>query len=98
MSCPTTSSGEKSADAQISTQPGRLQGIDINPPAANSSTLKIYDSNNSTLSGKLLLRTITIPAGVASINLSDLDIVVNQGIYADLGGDATTYIVHYSLG
>jgi hypothetical protein len=98
MSCPSTSSGSKSASAVITSLPGRLDGIDIQPPAANTATLIIYDSATATTSGKTVLRSITIPAGGASVNLTDLCIIANEGIYAVLAGDATTYVVLFSVG
>lgn len=92
-----TSSGEKSADAQISTLPGFLLGVDLQPPASGAATLVIYDSENSTTSGKTVLFECTVPTGVASINFQELNIVANRGIYADLTG-TTTYVVRFAPG
>ncbi len=91
---PATSSGSKSADAAILTQPGRLLCIDLNPPAASDATLVIYD-NASAASGTVLM-TVTATAGQGSVHI-ETDRICNNGIYVDVTG-TTTYVIGYSVG
>lgn len=100
---PSTSSGEKSADAQVTSRASFLHGFELNPPNAGFTTIKIYDSENSTLTGKLLIATATCSTGMNSIYLIfPSPKVANRGIYADItstpGSSSTTYNVAFSLG
>lgn len=91
-----SSSGERSATAQITVIGAHLCGFELNPPATGLATLKIYDSNSSGTS--LLLATATTAAGLASIYAEfPYPRIANQGIYAVLTG-TTTYSVGFSLG
>lgn len=92
-----TSSGEKSATAQIISLGGYLHGFELNPPATGLSTLKIYDSNNG--STDKLITTATCAAGLNSIYVEFPTLrTTNLGIYAVLTGAATTYVIGFSLG
>lgn len=91
-----SSSGEKSATAQIVIIGSYLCGFELNPPASGLATLKIYDSNAAGTS--FLLATATTAAGLASIYVEFPNPrTANSGIYAVLSG-TTTYSVGFSLG
>lgn len=91
----STSSGEKSATAQITNLGGYLHGFELNPPSTGIATLKIYDSIGGT---DLLLTTATTAAGLSSIYVEfPTPRSCNKGIRAVLTG-TTTYVVAFSLG
>lgn len=95
---PASTSDEKSSSAQIASISGFLHGFELNPPAVGLATLKIYDSENSTVSGKQILCTATVAAGQNSIYVElPSPRVANKGLYATLTG-TTTYVVGFSLG
>lgn len=102
MTCPTTSSGLQDASAVISDQPGRLRGCSVIMNNGAQSSVRIYDSATATTSGKKLLAHVQADLGMlhASALIPDCGIVVNEGIYAVLGGDdaAPEFIVLYDLG
>ena len=97
----STSSGLKSASAQITTRCAGLAGIDANPPAAGYATITIYDSEDSNTSGKLVLAEIQLDAGYISVNHEyNSPVIANRGIYAVLtetGGTGTTFVARYFL-
>lgn len=95
-----TSSGELSASAQIMVMGGYLHGFELNPPVSGISTLKVYDSDNSTTTGKLLLATATVASGMNSIYCEFPSLrTANRGIYCVLTSSVgTTYSVGFSLG
>ncbi len=95
---PATPSDELSASSNVTTRSSFLHGFEINPPAIGVATLKIYDSENSTLTNKKLMATATVAAGQNSIYLSFImPRVANRGIRAVITG-TTTFVVGYSLG
>lgn len=95
----STSSGEKSGSAQITTTESFLMGVDVQPPSVGQSVLKIYDSKNSDVVGKLVLAEIYLDAGLQGLNhVWVLPITANQGIYVSASGTAVNYIVQYMLG
>lgn len=98
---PQTTSDEQSASAQICTRTGYFHSFELNPPAIGLATLKIYDSENSTLAGKKILAEGICAAGQNSIFLSYMTPrVALRGIYASLTTTVgtTTYVAGYSLG
>ena len=91
-----TSSGEKSATAQVTLIGGYLHGFELNPPDSGLATLKVYDSKSGGTG--LLIATATTAAGLPSIYVEfPHPRAANSGIYAVLVG-TTTYIIGYSLG
>lgn len=97
----STSSGLKTASAQITSGPGALIGIDATPPDTGMTTITIYDSENSTTSGKLVIAEIHLDAGHISVNHEyTIPIAVNRGIYCTYSssGSNGTYICRYMLG
>ncbi len=98
----STSSGQKTASAQISSSRGTLAGVDLNGPTTGGAILTIYDSSNSTTAGKLILCEVYCDAGMMSVNHEfTRPVAVNSGIYADLtyngSGSGSNFIVRYSL-
>lgn len=95
-----TSSGEKSATAQVTTTGGFLHGFELNPPATGIGTLKIYDSRAASTS--LLISTATVAAGLPSVYVEfPHGRAANSGIYAVLSNttaDLSTYVIGFSLG
>lgn len=91
-----SSSGEKSATAQITLTGGYLHGFELNPPSTGLATLKIYDSKSAGTTG--LISTATTAAGLPSIYVEfPAPRTANSGIYAVLTG-TTTYVIGFSLG
>jgi hypothetical protein len=92
----STSSGVKTASSQILSARGGLCGVDTTAPSSGSSVLTIYDSENSTTSGKLVLAEMHLDAGLASLNHEYVvPVGANRGIYCVLTstGAGTTYVV-----
>lgn len=97
----STSSGVKSASAQISVMPGAFAGIDATPPNAGYTNIVVYDSENSSVSGKLVLAEIHLDAGHISVNHEYmLPVAVNRGIYCVMTstGTGSTYVARYLAG
>lgn len=98
----STSSGVKNADAQILSLPGNIMGIDIIPPDSGQAIVQVYDSENSSTSGKLLLAECHVDAGMPTLNHEWLrPIIANRGVYCVLtqtGGANAGYIIRYGLG
>lgn len=101
---PTNSSGLKTSSAQIATRQSFLSGIDMISPSSGTATLTIYDSSNSSTSGKLILAEMEVDAGMPSCNHEYSSFInANQGIYATLSYSAgatadASYIIRYALG
>lgn len=97
---PTNSSGSKTVSAQISVLRSLLSGIDMISPTTGTATLTIYDSNNSTTSGKLVLAEMEVDAGMPSCNHQYTNMVqANNGIYVELtdSSNSASYIIRYAL-
>ena len=66
--------------------------------------MKIYDSEDSDLTGKLVLAEFHVDAGHISLNHEYFSAVaVNRGIYAEVtnsetNGNTPTYVVRYGIG
>lgn len=94
-----TSSGVLTGNAQVSSLSGYLMGVDVQAPATGITTITIYDSNNSTTSGKLVLSEIVMDAGFMSLTHEYFaPVCSNNGLYVTLSGPTLRYIVRYSLG
>lgn len=96
----STSSGLKTSSAQISSMSGSLMGVDVQSPTSGSNLLTIYDSENSSTSGKKVLVIIEADAGMVGINHEFFaPVAVNRGIYVAVSGTGTdySYIVRYAL-
>lgn len=90
-----TSSGEKTASAQIYAAPSYLHNFEVNPPAIGLATVKIYDGTDST---GTMIASITVAAGQNSVVVDYKTArIANRGIYAALSG-TTSYIVGFSPG
>lgn len=98
---PQTTSDEKTTSAQICVRTGYFHSFELNPPSIGLATLKIYDSEDSSLSGKKILAQGICAAGQNSIFLSYMvPRVALRGIYASLTvtTGTTAFVVGYSLG
>lgn len=98
MSCPATSSGLKSADAEILVGPGKLRGVQLLGDGTNAASVIIYD-NKSAASGTVLAK-ISLDAGLteASPLIPDAGIWAQNGLYADVTGTGAEYIVYFDKG
>lgn len=97
----STSSGKKTLSSQISVLPGALVGIDLTPPTSGRATLTLWDSENTSTSGKLVLVEVILDAGLQSVNHEfSIPVLVNRGLYAELTystGSGSTFIVRYTI-
>lgn len=88
----STPSGLKTASAQIIVGPGALSGLDGTAPTSSDVTVTLYDSEDSNVSGKLVLAIIELDAGMVSVNHEFFSpVAVNRGIYASVAGAGTGY-------
>lgn len=98
----STSSGKKLGSAQIASFTGALCGIDVLAPDTGSVIVYIYDSENSSTSGKNILAELHVDAGLMGMNHEfTRPVNANRGIYAEmieLGGTGSSFIVRYFLG
>lgn len=96
----STSSGRKTASAQIYTRPGALVGISLSNPDTGQSLLTIWDSSSSNTSGKDVIAEVEMDAGMNSVNHEFMaPVCVNYGLYAELtytsGGSGSSYLVRF---
>lgn len=95
------SSGRISDDQQIATRPCMLHGIIVDPPSTGTVSLTVYDSENSSVSGKKVLVYFEQLAGINSVPVNHpAPLVANRGIYCVFSGiDKANagYIVYFSL-
>ena len=100
----SNTSGLKTEAAQILSQSGALMGVDAIGPTVGCAIIRIYDSADSSTSGKLVLSELHVDAGMMSLNHEYFrPVVVNNGMYvtvtyADGSEEDATYIVRYALG
>lgn len=97
MSCPATSSGLKSADAAIMAAPGKLRGLQVIADGTNAATVIIYD-HASAASGTVLCKVVVDAGATYEVAMPDGGIVVNNGIYLDIGGTGAECIVYFDRG
>lgn len=99
---PATTSDEQSATASITVRSSFLHGLDLNPPTVGFATLKIYDSEDSVVTGRKLIAEAVCAAGQNSVYISfNAPRVANRGIRAVLTqttGTTAVYNVAFSLG
>jgi hypothetical protein len=93
-----TSSGQKSATAQVITGEGMLVGVDLMPPATGTATLYLYDTATSTASPATCVGQYAVQSTSNGISSHfSVTVAFNQGIYAVLTG-TTTYSIYYMVG
>lgn len=92
-----SSSGIKTASTQIWTGPAWFLGSDIKTPSTLTTIITVYDSENSDTTGKTVLCEMEIDAGLGSFS-HDLPypIYANRGIYINMAGQTTNYIVRFA--
>lgn len=94
-----TSTGLKTATAQITTMPGSLVNILVDPPSSGVATLTVYDSDAAATTSGTELFYAEIAAGTDTPGgLLNFPITVNKGIYAVFSGTGSSYLLHYTLG
>lgn len=92
------SSGLKTSDAVIQAQPAYLAGFDVEPPLVGFTRVTFYDSRDSNTSGKKVLAEAFINAGSPGLSHDYAYVMpANEGIYADVTGNAVNYIVRYMV-
>lgn len=72
-----------------------LTGVVLIPAAADS-TLKIYNGADAT--GILLLSIAAAANAAPNVQMLNIPVVGNLGLYADVSGASAGYIVHYLQG
>lgn len=93
------SSGLLTASAQVSTLAGRIYGLQVTGDATNAGLAIVYDSENSTVSGKTVLCKVRVTAGAPSNEIVfNEGVILNRGIYVALTGTGCEAIAYYSLG
>jgi hypothetical protein len=100
MSCPSTSSGviPTATPTVVQSKPGKLHNVTLNPGSAVSSVI-IYDSEDTTTSGRTVLAKLISPANGATISLGGEEaIIANRGILAVVAGTAAEAVVYVSQG
>lgn len=96
-----TSSGVQSASFQLTSMASQLFGMALYGDGTNAATLTIYDSANSTTSGKLVIGQLLLAATEKQASAPDFmnhGIVANNGMYAVLSGTGASCIAYYALG
>lgn len=90
MSCPGQSSGLLTAATQITTAQGVLQAV-----SCTGGTIVVYDSENSTTTGKTILAKVVAPATDTITFHVDDGTSFMKGLYVTVTGEA---IVSYKRG
>lgn len=97
----STSTGQQTATAQLTTSPGSIAGIDLMPPNAGYSILTIYDTNVGS-TGALIVTQLYVDAGTVGVNHEYFaPVAINKGIYCTLvntGGTGSQYFLRYNAG
>lgn len=89
-----TSSGQKSADAQVVALECSIVSILLLPDGTNACTLNVYDGT-STSGLKIASLSIAALAVAPQVLTFQIPVKCNAGIYADVAGTGATYIIHY---
>lgn len=87
------SSGLKTADAQIYTGRGTLNGLVVNTDGTNAATVTLYD--NTAASGTVLSQVIVAGADRTHSQIFNLAVRCTTGIYADVTGTGAAYVVYF---
>lgn len=97
----STPSGLKTGDQLIFAGPGSLHGIDVIAPTSSVNYVTVYDSEDSTVSGKLEVAFVEADAGMVSVNHEFFTpVVCNRGCYIKITGNGTDcrYIIRFAKG
>lgn len=95
---PVTSSGLKTASAQITNMSGFLHSIIINPPNTGIATIELFNSEDSNTAGKLSLGRFSCAAGQNSLYFAALvPMAAERGIYASVLSGSAAFVVGYSI-
>lgn len=96
---PSTSSGLKTATAQITTRNSLLHTVMLDPPSSGTSSLTVYDSSAAGTTAGTELAYLEIDSTTATSVVLTLTNAVEakNGIYAVLSGTGSSYVIHYGL-
>lgn len=89
MSCPGESSGLLTSATQVAPNQGVLQAVEV-----TGGTITVYDSENSTTTGKRVLAKATSTADTVSVHI-DGGTSFMRGLYCTVTGEA---VVHFRRG
>jgi hypothetical protein len=96
-------SGNQSADAVIYVDSVNFHGMVVATDGTNACTVSVYDSNNSTTSGKTLLFPTTVVTTSSTDRVRGIyfspPVKANSGIFVDITvgvGGSCNYVVYYS--
>jgi len=97
MDSPATSSGLKTSSAVIYDKSCRLQSVQVNTDGTNAATVIVYDSEDTTTSGRLVLAKFIVPGaqGGDFRHFNDIGIYANRGLYCTISGTGAEAIVAY---
>lgn len=98
MGSPATSSGLITSATQVSLLSCRLQSLQVNTDGTNPATVIVYDSENSTTSGKTILAKAIVPGlqGGEFRHFNDDGIYASRGLYVTISGTGAEAIVAYA--
>ena len=98
MNFPATSSGLLAASATVSANIGRFWGLQVLTDGTNAATVTVYDSENSTISGRVeLAKLIVAGADRHAEVIFNVGVVANRGIRVEISGTGANAIVYYSI-
>jgi hypothetical protein len=91
-----TSSGALAASAVVLAQQGGIMSVIATADGTNAATVHVWDSENSTTSGKTKLATVIVDAGLVYEQMSANRLIkANRGIYVEISGTGAGAIIHY---
>lgn len=95
---PVTSSGLKTASAQITNMSGFFHSIIINTPNTGITTVEIFNSGTSDTTGRVSLGRFSCAAGQNSLYFAALvPMCAERGIYASVLSGTAAFVVGYSI-
>ena len=92
-----TSSGRKTANAQITNRPSLLTALVFDPAATLPATVTIYDGTSNAGTELLHLDTVNLTTSEAVVVAFNHPVEAKTGLYAEVSGTGCAYIVHFSL-
>jgi hypothetical protein len=87
------SSGKKTADAIITSNPSKLTGVLIITDGTNDAKVVLHNGDDGT--GPILFEGTVKGAGMFGGATWEIPVAADQGIYADVTGTNAAYIVYY---
>lgn len=93
---PSTSSGLKSADTQITSRNSKVHSVILIADGTNAATLTLYDTDTGTATGTELIKISIKATDTFEMFHADGAVEAKKGIWADVSGTGAAFIVHYS--